>query len=71
MNDQTYHGWTNWDTWNLNLHLTSYEYFYQKLRIFKNKEQLEVFCIDNFKQGFDGIDLNNVNYQEILESNEE
>lgn len=66
-----YNGWTNWDTWNANLHITNDEMSY---RIAKriNRQELPVFFEDNFVhcnefKDYDGINLNNVNWNEIYE----
>ena len=71
MNDETYNGWTNWDTWNANLHLNNDYDGYLLLLKCKTANEIETLfkCIPIL----DEIDLNNVNWEEIFKgiSNEQ
>ena len=68
MSDETYNGFTNWDTWNLSLHLTNEEWIYN-LAFNKTAKQIKRITEDYFELcGNDRIDIDKVNFDEIEES---
>lgn len=64
-------GWSNWDTWNCNLHMTNDEYSYRALSKCWKKEQIRDLWLDLFGEGFDEITTAEVDWQEILNSIED
>jgi hypothetical protein len=72
MNNESYNGWSNWDTWNANLHLTTNDeiVYYDFLRC-KTSEEVRVLFLETFNNEancFDGIDYGCVNWHEINQS---
>lgn len=61
----TYHGWTNWDTWNCNLWLTNEELTYRSAKKRISPYELKLFW-EGFFDGMDGIDTEKVNFEEIF-----
>ena len=64
-------GWSNWDTWNCELHISNDEYTYRAFRKCWKKEQVRDLWLEFFGEGFDEIETANVDFQEILDSNED
>jgi hypothetical protein len=72
----TYNGWTNWETWQINLWLDNEEPLYrEKVRFLKRgdlkDDRVESFCREQFPEGtpdMDPGDMNKVNWEEIGES---
>jgi hypothetical protein len=75
MTDNTYQGWTNWDTWNANLWAANDEGVYRDILRARNPAQLEDTWRAFFYEGteheadgvkfIDGIDPDNVNWAQI------
>ena len=65
-----YNGWTNWHTWNANLHLTNQEHTYRLLKACKNPIAVE-YLWDAFFEGTDEIETNQINFLEIFEASQE
>lgn len=71
-----YNGWTNWDTWNLNLWLNNEEWIYKHFRWIRSLDDFEeqargiVEQLNNMEYP-EGIDANKVNYEEIFEGFQE
>lgn len=80
--DETgYNGWTNYETWVVNLHLTNCEFLYAKVTEIINHDleiapdglrEFVVETVDNFANGLMADllrhSLQNVNWNEIVES---
>ena len=66
-----YQGWKNWDTWNANLHLTNDESAYNQYMKLKNAKSIKSFFISNFGKGFDRINVNKVDWEEIYDAKDE
>ena len=80
--DNTYNGWSNWETWNLLLWANNDEFTYKEMRRFANsvstlvQEQNQrraciVFFNDIFPTGtpdMEAGDMNNVDWGEVLEA---
>lgn len=62
-----YNGWTNWDTWNAYNHLTESEGIYQSVRRTTGAGELEDL-FGEWLDGRDGIDIDEVNWEELYES---
>ena len=62
---ETYNGWTNWETWNVNLWLTNDENTYSAIYRL-GAEEIETYWIKNL-DGTDGIDSDRVNWNEIFD----
>ena len=60
-----YNGWTNWETWNANLHITNTELTYHTAKGL-NAEALKDFWITYF-DGTDEIDTSKINFKELSE----
>ena len=76
-NDSSYNGWTNWETWNLNLWVTSYEAYYRAMlrkMPFTEKSARE-FAIELFPTGTPDMKIAeffDIDWAEIVEAwNEE
>ena len=63
--NEDYQGWSNWDTWNANLHLTNDEGTYKMAMKARNKKALKDLFMQMFGNGTDGINVNKVDFQEI------
>jgi len=64
---ENYNGWSNRDTWAVNLWLTSNnENVYLQYEDCYTIEALRKCFEDNYFNGHDGIDLNKVDFKEIL-----
>lgn len=61
-------GWTNWDTWNANLHLTNDELILYLVESATSPREVEEIFRDHFGDGFDGITLSEVDFQEIFDN---
>lgn len=61
-----YNGWTNWDTWNANIHLTNDESDYNYV-VGESPETIKIYWVDLF-DNIDGIDTDLINFQEISEA---
>ncbi len=82
MNDETCNGWTNWETWNINLWLCNEEGMYNEtLEIcdkelnpheyeFKRADQLQEYVDYLMDENIitDKVSLHRVNWKEIIES---
>jgi hypothetical protein len=70
-----YNGWTNWATWNANLFLTNDEVIERELRKCYKAEQVKTLFLDYYTDlesiGFNENDLTDIDWQEILDNNEE
>jgi len=83
MKDNTYNGWTNWETWQILLWASNEEHLYKQVNKFVEWASWRVgfdlkvkhFFYDMFPDGtpdMDGVeDMKNVNWQEIAEHLEE
>ena len=79
MTDQTYNGWTNWETWNFNLWINNNEKLYgiinKALGEFLLKDTFEVFLKGTAKNivgtelclDLKVKDIKNINFKEITE----
>ena len=79
-NENSYNGWTNWETWNLNLWLANDEDLYRDMQrmlrrvhsVENLEDQLKGFCIEVFPEGTPDMsgakDLFAVNWTEIAEA---
>tara|TARA_R110000824_G_scaffold378284_1_gene569790 strand:- start:46 stop:303 length:258 start_codon:yes stop_codon:yes gene_type:complete len=79
MSDQTYSGWTNWETWNFNLWINNNEKLYgiinKALGEFLLKDTFEVFLKGTAKNivgtelclDLKVKDIKNINFKEITE----
>lgn len=80
--DNTYNGWSNWETWNLLLWANNEESTYKEMRRFatkvstlaQEKDQIRA-CVSFFNDMFpsgtpdmEAGDMDNVNWNEVLES---
>lgn len=82
MTDNTYNGWTNWETWQINLWLDNEEPLYrEKQRLLRRlrtwdertlSDEVIAFCREQFPNGTpdmdDPSDMDKVNWDEIVES---
>lgn len=80
INDTTFLGWTNWDTWNANLWLTSTQAVYRELEQLrvnttKTAEEFAPILKDHARamachaEYFDsGFEFHRVNFEEIAEN---
>jgi hypothetical protein len=83
METMTYNGWTNWETWNVELWIDNEEGIYREKQRFlrRNSEEDEIdadkvekFCRDIFPDGTPDMkddprgDMNRVNWEELAES---
>jgi hypothetical protein len=78
MSEETYNGWTNWDTWNAKLWLDNEQWTakeayscgaYLAPRGIERLKYLVLHCTQAVTG--DGVDMENVNWEEIFESYEE
>lgn len=70
MKNETYNGWSNWDTWNANLHLTNDYNVYNEAINCETAKDIRLLFLESFDTGqneYDGIDYGCVNWHEILE----
>ena len=79
MTDQTYNGWTNWETWNFNLWINNNEALYwivnKALGDFLMEDTFEVFLKGTAKNivgtelclDLKEKDIKNINFKEITE----
>jgi len=79
MTDQTYNGWTNWETWNFNLWINNNEKLYgiinKALGDFLLEDTFEVFLKGTAKNivgtelclDLKAKDIKNINFKEITE----
>lgn len=65
---KNYNSWTNWDTWNTNLHLTNNELILYLAESATSPEEIRDIFLDHFGDDFDGITLNEVDFQEIFDN---
>jgi len=65
--EEKYNGWSNWSTWNANLHLTNTEELYKVLLTCKTDEDCWELYTAVFGHDHDNIDVSKINWQEILE----
>ena len=75
MNDKTYNGWTNWETWNVNLWIENERpLYYEKVRFLREASEVNaisvwVFCKAVFPNGTPDMktptELDDVNWDEI------
>ena len=66
MKYEEYNGWTNWDTWNAYNWLTESEGIYNSAKRTTGPTELrELF--GEYISGQDGIDLDEVNWDEVYE----
>lgn len=76
-----YNGWTNWETWQINLWLDNEEPLYREKQRFLRRldgireplqaDAIEAFCREQFPKGtpdMDPGDMEKVNWTEIAES---
>jgi len=65
----TCNGWTNSDTWLVNVWLSNDEYWNDKLEKCINEDDIESLLIDALQDGYitDDIDISEVNFAELLE----
>lgn len=77
MTDNTYNGWTNWETWQINLWLDNEEPWYRSKKRFLMCGKLDIdsvkkFCSECFgKEATPDMnpgDWDKVNWEEILQS---
>lgn len=76
MADNAYNGWTNWETWQINLWLDNEEPLYRdKVRFIRagklDDNSVKAFCFEYFPDGtpdMDPGDMSKVNWEEIGES---
>lgn len=64
MKNETYNGWANWDTWNANLRLTNDQFTYS-LVVGQTPEFIKSVWFGQF--AVDGLNSNNINFDEIAE----
>lgn len=62
-------GWTNWDTWNCNPHMNNDEYTYRALMRCGKTDQIKDLWLTMFGEDHDGINMNEVDWDEILDNN--
>jgi hypothetical protein len=68
---KNYNGWTNWDTWNANLHMTNDECNFHYLQKCQSPCEVADLFGEFFPESVDGIDTDKVNWREIFNSIEE
>ena len=83
MKDNTYNGWTNWETWQILLWASNEEHLYKQVNKFVEwasrrvgfELKVKQFFHDMFPEGTPDMDgaeeMKNVNWQEIAEHLEE
>lgn len=65
-------GWTNWHTWNAHLFLTNSSYrIYKTLGLCGDPDEIEKLFSREFGDGYDGIEIEQVNWGEIFKSTHE
>ena len=67
MSEDTYNGWTNWDTWNANLWLNNDPSDYRDACRATDANELRQVFEETFGEGYDDINMDKVNWQEIYE----
>jgi len=73
MKNETYNGWTNWDTWNLALWIDNTEDTYHKGRVMAGEPDrfarwAETMCLEINQQHKEEINWDRVNVDEIREA---
>ncbi len=68
MKYEEYNGWTNWDTWNASNWLTEMESVYRRAANTTGPNQLSKEFADYLVETGDGIDPEEVNWEELHES---
>jgi hypothetical protein len=68
MKYEEYNGWTNWDTWNAYNWLTEMESVYRRASNTTGPNQLRKEFADYLVETGDGIDPEEVNWEELHES---
>lgn len=63
-----YNGWTNWDTWAAHLNISNDEYFYHVAKRADNPRQLQAIFLSNIELCYDNIDMELVDWNEVLEA---
>jgi hypothetical protein len=61
-------GWSNRDTWKVNLWLTNDPVAYAESRDCKNEIELKDCWLDLFEPDHDSVDLDKVNFKEVFEA---
>lgn len=73
MNNGTYEGYANWDTWNVELWIDNEEALYKaKWRLLRSSDvaadEVEEFCRNEFGESTpDGADFNEVDWDELAD----
>lgn len=67
MRNETYNGWTNWETWNCNLWLTNDEGTYNYAMTASSYHELKEIW-EEILEGVDDIATSKINFMEIFEN---
>lgn len=69
MKEETYNGWTNWETWNAHLWLDSLEWSQRAMSNCYSIQELQTLWADFVEcmKNIDDIDEEKINFQEILD----
>lgn len=59
-----YNGWTNWETWNTSIWLSSSKELYESAKMTSDAAELRDL-FGEYISGQDGIDLDEVNWDEV------
>jgi|TARA_R100000049_G_C1917916_1_gene63784 uncharacterized protein YcaQ len=64
-----YNGWTNWETWETNLHLTNTQYYYNRAKHWARKSNFQMLrdLADHIIPDEEKINFDKVNWAEIAE----
>ncbi len=67
--EETYNGWTNWETWNLNLWLNNEPYWHHRLLGCQSEEEVKELYEEAIDTGYitDQISYFRINFREIFE----